>query len=731
MNDERRIAVLVAFAKIYTQNAQDDVIDILDRYLTDLFAKTYRKEQKERLRTIKDLDKAARQLREACITLLEHTDPSIHPKVAVFKKVPEKDLIQAVQIVDSLTCPPDQTLAYSELLQYYGTIRKFLPLLMEEIELQATPAGLPILQAWNFVKEHGDSSKKRWRNAPLVGLNTNWSKIVVDKKTRTVNHRAYTFWMLEQVVDALRRHDLYIVGSVKYGDLRAQLLQGEEWKAIRPNVLRSLDWSLDSYESLAPLKEELDLAYHQTVENWDNNPAVQIETFAGKQRITLTPLQKLQESETLEILKKRIQDMLPNIDIPQLLLEVNRWTGFMNDFRHISEAKSRINELPISICALLISQACNIGLRPLVQDGVPALARDRLTWIEQNYFRAETLTEANTRLVDFHSQLDLANMWGGGEIASADGLRFFTPVKSVHSGPNPKYFGTGRGVTFYNFTSDQFTGLHGLVIPGTIHDSLYLLQCVLEQDTSLQPKEIMTDTAGYSDIIFGLFGLLGYQFSPRLADVGKSRLWRFDATSDYGILNPLSKGRIREDLIHRHWEDMLRVAGSLSLNKVNATHLIQALQQNGKPTMLGRAIGEFGRIFKTRYLLLYLNDENYRRKILTQLNRGEARHSLARAVFYGKRGELHQAYRAGQEDQLGALGLVVNAIVVWNTRYMESALQVLRNRGHTLDDNNIARLSPLGHEHINIVGRYSFILPEEIKDGQLRNLTYKEDRLME
>nr|WP_228415138.1 hypothetical protein [Bacillus thuringiensis] len=46
MNDERRIAVLVAFAKIYTQNAQDDVIDILDRYLTDLFAKTYRKEQK-------------------------------------------------------------------------------------------------------------------------------------------------------------------------------------------------------------------------------------------------------------------------------------------------------------------------------------------------------------------------------------------------------------------------------------------------------------------------------------------------------------------------------------------------------------------------------------------------------------------------------------------------------------------------------------------------------------
>lgn len=84
----------------------------------------------------------------------------------------------------------------------------------------------------------------------------------------------------------------------------------------------------------------------------------------------------------------------------------------MEGFRHISEAKSRINELPISICALLISQLCNIGLRPLVQDKVPLLERDHLEWIEQKYFRAETLSEANAKLVDFHSQLHLANMWG-------------------------------------------------------------------------------------------------------------------------------------------------------------------------------------------------------------------------------------------------------------------------------------------------------------------------------
>ena len=80
-------------------------------------------------------------------------------------------------------------------------------------------------------------------------------------------------------------------------------------------------------------------------------------------------------------------------------------------------------------------------------------------------------------------------------------------------------------------------------------------------------------------------------------------------------------------------------------------------------------------------MLSYIDDEHYRRRILTQLNRGEGRHSVARAVFHGQRGELRQRYREGQEDQLGALGLVVNAIVLWNTLYMEAALNQLRAEG--------------------------------------------------
>ena len=75
---------------------------------------------------------------------------------------------------------------------------------------------------------------------------------------------------------------------------------------------------------------------------------------------------------------------------------------------------------------------------------------------------------------------------------------------------------------------------------------------------------------------------------------------------------------------------------------------------------------EVGRVNKTLYLLNYIDDEEYRRRILTQLNRGEGRHAVARAICYGQRGEIRKRYREGQEDQLGALGLVTNAVVLWN-----------------------------------------------------------------
>lgn len=95
---------------------------------------------------------------------------------------------------------------------------------------------------------------------------------------------------------------------------------------------------------------------------------------------------------------------------------------------------------------------------------------------------------------------------------------------------------------------------------------------------------------------------------------------------------------------------------------------------------MAKAIIEVGRINKTLYLLNYIDDEDYRRRILTQLNRGEGRHSVARVICHGRRGEIRKRYREGQKDQLSALGLVTNAVILWNSIYMQAALDYLRQQ---------------------------------------------------
>jgi len=232
----------------------------------------------------------------------------------------------------------------------------------------------------------------------------------------------------------------------------------------------------------------------------------------------------------------------------------------------------------------------------------------------------------------------------------------------------------------------------------------------------------MSDTAGYTDTIFGIFHLLGYQFSPRIADIGGARFWRVDRKADYGVLDDLASSKINVKLIAEQWDDLLRLAGSLKLVVVQAAGLTRTLQTNDRPTRLARGLQELGRLVKTLYLLRYIDDEQYRRRILVQLNRGEGRHQLARIIFHGKRGELRQRYREGQEDQLGALGIVVNLVVLWNTIYMDAALDQLRAEGHEVLAEDVARLSPLSFKHINMLGRYAFTLPDTVARGELRPL---------
>ncbi len=721
MAPERRTATLLAFAQAFERTAMDDALDLFDLLVTDIVRGAHNEGEQTRLRTLHDLDAAALHLWEALQVLLDQEVEAGAIRPQAFARVSRERLLEAGAEVERLTRPPDDNY-YAELVERYHSVRRFVPTLLRTVSFEGTQAGQPLLKAVHFLSQLEQQRRLDMQHAPLDGMPSAWRRLVKPPRATEVDRRAYTLCTLERLQDHLRRRDVFVSRSERWGNPRLKLLHGAHWETMRSHVCRALNRHESPEPELHGLAQALETAYQRTAANFSTNAAVRIESVKGRDTLTLTGLDKLEEPPSLLKLREAVLARLPRVDLPEVLLEIHARTGFAQEFTHLSEGAARVGDLPISVCAVLLAKACNIGLEPVVRSDVAALTRGRLNWVQQNYIRAETLIRANATLVDTQSTLPLAQAWGGGEVASADGLRFVVPIRTLNAGPNPKYYGAHRGVTYYNFSSDQFTGFHGIVIPGTLRDSMYILDGLLEHQTQLRPMEVMTDTAGVSDVVFGLFWLLGYQFSPRLADIGEARFWRLDPTADYGVLNAIARSRVNTDLITRNWDDILRVAGSLQQGTVSASELMRSILRSKHPSTLTRAIGALGRIPRTLYMLSYIDDEQYRRRILTQLNRGEGRHSVARAVFHGQRGELRQRYREGQEDQLGALGLVVNAIVLWNTLYMDTALNQLRAEGFEVNADDVARLSPLIYKHINFQGRYSFALPESVAQGGLRPL---------
>ncbi|RLA38957.1 MAG: Tn3 family transposase, partial [Gammaproteobacteria bacterium] len=330
--------------------------------------------------------------------------------------------------------------------------------------------------------------------------------------------RGYTLCFIDKLQDSLRRRDVYVDNSDRWGDPRKKLLAGSQWRSHRIQVCRSLGHPVDGKEAILKLTHHLDTTYQKVANKFTDNDAICIDGTGDRPTLTITNLDKIEEPADLIVLKKRVGNLLPKIDLTEMVLEINALTGFADEFTHVSEANARANDLPVSICAVLLAEACNIGMEPLIQDHIPALTRHRLSWVKQNYLRAETLIRANARLVDYQSTLPLANLWGGGDVASADGLRFVTQSKTIHAGPNPKYFPKGgRGITWYNFMSDQFSGFHGIVVPGTLRDSIYVLEGVLERKRSFRAVIDNKQLQGYKGSNFFFF--MSMTFNPPAASL--------------------------------------------------------------------------------------------------------------------------------------------------------------------------------------------------------------------
>ena len=599
MPEERRYPILVAFLHQSLTDVTDEAIDLFDRRLAEAYARAGRDPKGFHDAAAKTVNETARLFGELARVVLDPAVRDIQLRRAIYREVPEETLRRAAEETSRVVRPADDN-GFDFLRRQYGHLRQFVPTFLTASTFQSNIDPDPPLEAVDLIRRLGD---RRGRASPRTSavdfIPARWRPRAIGEQGR-VDRAYYELCMLSESRAALRAGEAWLGPSRRHADPETYLIPKDLWPAGRGEARRQLQAPEDGESRLKQRGAEL------------IGPSDRVDPLLGRDDgvpveggdLIVTRLEAEERPESVKALEQRIDERLPHVDLGERLVEVDGWTGFGHRFEHAGGAEPRHPEPRRRLYASVMARGCNLGLTRMAQ--VADQSHDGLAWCSTWYVREEAPRAAVAAVVNFQHRRPLSRHRGGGTLSSSDGRRFPVSGKVRNATALPRYFGYGRGVTFYTWTSDRFSQYGTEVIPATMRDATYVLDEVLDNETESTILEHTTDTAGYTDLVFALFDPLGLQFSPRIRDLGDQRLDRLDREGVYPNLGPRLKRRIRRDLTLQRWDDLLRVAGSLKRGRATASLLIARLQSFRRQNALIRALQEYGRLVKTIFILRYL-----------------------------------------------------------------------------------------------------------------------------
>ena len=378
MPEPRRTAMLAALFHSLEAIAQDDAIELFEGLMNEVVNEAGKAYNTARMRSLRDLDKAALMLADVAeLAIFEPVEdgPSIIDKQAELLRRSGRDEIRAaMERARHLARPPDDR-HFEELCAYWRRVHRLFKALLQRITFDANPIAEPVKEALDFLAGLENWTKGSLKGAPTACIGPAWKRHVFDggNMSAPTNNRAFVFSVLEAMRKALKRRDIFVQSSIRFANPTRGLLDDKTWLSSRPTILRALGRSADAEFEISRLGNQLDLAYRRTIDHLPKNPDLRFENG----ELVVTQLDKLDDPASLVALRKQIHRRLPKVELPEILLETAARTGFARAFTHLSEKHARVDSFDISLCAVLIAEACNIGIEPLIRDDYPPLRRDR------------------------------------------------------------------------------------------------------------------------------------------------------------------------------------------------------------------------------------------------------------------------------------------------------------------------------------------------------------------
>lgn len=640
LSNEKKDAYLAMFIHFKRKEFVDMVIEVTSNYAHTVMKRSRKKSREYNIQAQEKLKLNSEKLKEIVKNILE-----IKQIEDLYKY---QDKLQPLKV--ELESQDDDMDEIDFLLKSHQSFN-YTNQLLECIEFDSYTKPEFI----KYLKDFPNLKHKKKIELDISFFSSQWQKNI---KKLEYSKKAIELALLYSIRDYIRSGDIFVRESRKYNSFDHYLIESQK--------LADNQESLKFLESLKPL------------------------LTIPKKLVFSTDIIPDEKSNFSD----KIYSLFPKITMTEILYEVNSWTGVLEDIRGKDNSFSQKQK---PLIATLMANGHNIGFSKMAISS--SIEESVLRRTNEFYFNSDALSKAQKRLVNYHHSLEIVKNWGSGDKSSSDGMRVPINSKTIYADYNAHYGNKGGGI--YRHVSDQYTPFYVQMLEG--RDSNHVLDGLLYHESDLEIYDHSTDTAGYTEQMFALTYLLGFNFKPRIKNLEQQQLYYFENIE----LDEKKFKKINEKVIVENYNEILRLIESIKCGKVKASLILQKINSYNRDNGVARGLKEIGRILKTKYILNYFTDGELRKEVQKMLNKGESINSVGRLMFFGKHGRLNEATIDNQLEKASCLNILLSSLIIWNSRYLEKVKLIVQNE-EWFDEKDFQRVSPLGTQHVNFLGKYIF-----------------------
>jgi len=441
-----------------SQDLTDQALDQLDKLLTELMRRGERRQEKHFRVSARTLNGHLTVLTKAAEAFVQARADGNDPVAAVLAKVSESHL--------------QATVASAKDLQSLYQALNFQPVRKSELALQALDSVAHLAERRKRVTAREQTVGKEKLIAPLGHLTERWRKHAL-QADEDIAPNYYEAAACETLKGRVRSGDIAVGGSRRYRAFEGYLLPQPHFEQLehKKQTMLAVTSAADAYlETIQQEITEKVKALEERIGKVEGRLRLD-----DKGKLSLLSLEKEIPAEG-ERLSLRVSNMLPQGTLPELLLELDHWTGFLRPFPHLISGDAPVGNDKLVLVAVLMGMGMNLGLTKMEQSC--PYTYHQLSWSVDWHIREEALLASLALLDNFVLSAPLSRHWGNGTTSSSDGMRMTVGVKAANAEYHAKHFGVSRGTNISAHAADIWMPFGKPQVIGTNEDTLYVIDAL-------------------------------------------------------------------------------------------------------------------------------------------------------------------------------------------------------------------------------------------------------------